>query len=244
MKAKPATNTAAFAIGDHVTVTNAQTDDCSATGIIEEIAKGWYRVRLDAPEIFEKSKNGCVSARVSSLAAYSMAAAVELAGADLDEDEESDESDDDLEDEESDESDDDLEDEESDESDDDLEDEAPCSMAEQLRRARVRYVKTKRPSGAGSMDNGDTIAKNLRDFEPEEVMTIADRVCEESAGFHATKYDGLNPGQKRMNSGNKIRSRWMKAWKENNKDEIIRIAAIVAVALPDGFGEEVEEVEA
>jgi len=114
-------------------------------------------------------------------------------------------------------------------------------MAEQLRRARVRYVKTKRPSGAGSMDNGDTIAKNLRDFEPEEVMTIADRVCEESAGFHAAKYDGLNPGQKRMNSGNKIRSRWMKAWKENNKDEIIRIAAIVAVVLPDGFGE--EEVE-
>jgi hypothetical protein len=218
MKAKPATNTAAFAIGDHVTVTNAQTDDCSATGIIEEIAKGWYRVRLDAPEIFEKSKDGCVSARVSSLAAYSLAAAVELAGADLDEDDESDE-----------------------ESDDDLEDEVSCSMAEQLRRARVRYVKTKRPSGAGSMDNGDTIAKNLRDFEPEEVMTIADRVCEESAGFHAAKYDGLNPGQKRMNSGNKIRSRWMKAWKENNKDEIIRIAAIVAVVLPDGFGE--EEVE-
>lgn len=229
MKAKPATNTATFAIGDHVTVTNAQTDDCSATGIIEEIAKGWYRVRLDAPEIFEKSKNGCVSARVSSLAAYSMAAAVELAGADLDEDEESDESDDDLD--------------EDEESDDDLEDEAPCSMAEQLRRARVRYVKTKRPSGAGSMDSGDTIAENLRDFEPGEVMTIADRVCEESAGFHAAKYDGLNPGQKRMNSGNKIRSRWMKAWRENNKDEIIRIAAIVAVVLPDGFGEEVEEVE-
>ena len=223
MKAKPATNTATFAIGDHVTVTNAQTDDCSATGIIEEIAKGWYRVRLDAPEIFEKSKDGCVSARVSSLAAYSLAAVVEPAGADLDE-----ESDDDL----------------NEESDDDLEDEAPCSMAEQLRRARVRYVKTKRPGGAGSMDNGDTIAKNLRDFEPEEVMTIADRVCEESAGFHAAKYDGLNPGQKRMNSGNKIRSRWMKAWKENNKDEIIRIAAIVAVVLPDGFGEEVEEVEA
>ena len=217
MKAKPATNTATFAIGDHVTVTNAQTDDCSATGIIEEIAKGWYRVRLDAPEIFEKSKDGCVSARVSSLAAYSLATAVELAGADLDEDEKSDES------------------------DDDLEDEAPCSMAEQLRRARVRYVKTKRPSGAGSMDNGDTIAKNLRDLEPEEVMTIADRVCEESAGFHAAKYDGLNPGQKRMNSGNKIRSRWMKAWKENNKDEIIRIAAIVAVVLPEGFGEEVED---
>ena len=216
MKAKPATNTATFAVGDHVTVTNAQTDDCSATGIIEEIAKGWYRVRLDAPEIFEKSKNGCVSARVSSLAAYSMAAAVEPAGADLDEDSESEES------------------------GADLEDEVSRSMAEQLRRARVRYVKTKRPSGAGSMDNGDTIAKNLRDFEPEEVMTIADRVCEESAGFHAAKYDGLNPGQKRMNSGNKIRSRWMKAWKENNKDEIIRIAAIVAVVLPDGFGEEVE----
>lgn len=219
MKAKPATNTATFAIGDHVTVTNAQTDDCSATGIIEEIAKGWYRVRLDAPEIFEKSKDGCVSARVSSLAAYSMAAVVEPAGADLDEDEESDES------------------------NDDLEDEFSCSMAEQLRRARVRYVKTKRPSGAGSMDNGDTIAKNLRDFEPEEVMTIADRVCEESAGFHAAKYDSLNPGQKRMNSGNKIRSRWMKAWRENNKDEIIRIAAIVDVVLPDGFGEEAEEAE-
>lgn len=218
-------NTATFAIGDHVTVTNAQTDDCSATGIIEEIAKGWYRVRLDAPEIFEKSKNGRVSARVSSLAAYSLPAAVDLAGADLagaDLDEESDE---------------DLDE----ESDDDLEDEVSCSMAEQLRRARVRYVKTKRPSGAGSMDNGDTIAKNLRDFEPEEVMTIADRVCEEPAGFHAAKYDGLNPGQKRMNSGNKIRSRWMKAWKENNKDEIIRIAAIVAVVLPEGFGEEVED---
>lgn len=219
MKAKSATATATFAIGDHVAVSNAQTDDATATGVIEEIAKGWYRIRLDAPEIFEKSKNGCVSARVSSLAAYSLPAVIEPAGADLDESEESDES------------------------DDELEDEASCSMAEQLRRARVRYVKTKRPSGAGSMDNGDMIAKNLRDFEPGEVMAIADRVCEEHDGFHATKYDGLNPGQKRMNSGNKIRARWLKAWKADDKAEIARIAAIVGVVLPDDFGIE-EEVAA
>lgn len=220
MKAKPATNTATFAIGDHVTVTNAQTDDCSATGIIEEIAKGWYRVRLDAPEIFGKSKDGCVSARVSSLTAYTVPATIKNLGPVLDE------GDEDL-----------------DEGDEDLDDEAGCSMAEQLRKARVRYVKTKRPSGAGSMDNGDMIAKNLRDFEPGEVMAIADRVCEEHDGFHATKYDGLNPGQKRMNSGNKIRARWLKAWKADDKAEIARIAAIVGVVLPDDFGIE-EEVAA
>ena len=218
MKAKPATNTAAFAIGDHVTVTNAQTDDCSATGIIEEIAKGWYRIRLDAPEIFGKSKDGCVSARVSSLTAYTVPATIKNLGPVLDEGDE------------------DLDDE-------DLDEEAGCSMAEQLRKARVRYVKTKRPSGAGSMDNGDMIAKNLRDFEPGGVMAIADRVCEEHDGFHATKYDGLNPGQKRMNSGNKIRARWLKAWKADDKAEIARIAAIVGVVLPDDFGIE-EEVAA
>jgi hypothetical protein len=79
-------------------------------------------------------------------------------------------------------------------------------MAQALREARVRYVKTKRPEGSASMDCGDLLARTLRDLEPLEVAALADKVLGEAPGYHAGKYDHLNPGQIRMNSGNRIRS--------------------------------------
>ena len=56
------------------------------------------------------------------------------------------------------------------------EEKAEHPMAAALRKARVRYVKTKRPEGSASADCGDMLAKTLRDLEPEEVAAMADKV--------------------------------------------------------------------
>jgi hypothetical protein len=86
------------------------------------------------------------------------------------------------------------------------EEKAEHPMAKALREARVRYVKTKRPEGTSSADCGDALARTLRDLEPLEVAALADKVLGEAAGYHAGKYGHLNPGQIRMNSGNRIRA--------------------------------------
>ena len=93
-----------------------------------------------------------------------------------------------------------------DELDGDGEEKAEHPMAAALRKARVRYVKTKRPEGSASADCGDMLAKTLRDLEPEEVAAMADKVLGEASGTHLAKYLHLNNGQIRMNSGNRIRA--------------------------------------
>ena len=207
-----------FKVGDHVVATTGATDNCPATGVICNIGKGWYVITLDQPEAFPAVKSGKISARAGSMEIYEpkVSPIVSI------EDEDRDDSD---------------EDEDRDDSDeDDLgEETAGCRMSEQLKAARVRYAKTKRPSGAASADNADAIAKALRDYEPSEVCEIADRVFNLPLGSHESKYSRLNPGQKRMNSGNRIRGLWRKLWTTDDKIEIVRVADIVGVVLPDDF---------
>ena len=112
-------------------------------------------------------------------------------------------------------------------------------MSEQLKAARVRYAKTKRPAGSASADCADAIAKALRDFEPLEVCEIADKVFKLPIGSHEAKYSSLNPGQKRMNSGNRIRGLWRKLWIADDKLEIARVADLVGVGLSDDFMDDV-----
>ena len=73
------------------------------------------------------------------------------------------------------------------------------SMAQQLKEARSGYK--------NKTNNGDYIATALEELELDQIMVLADKLCEERPGFHATKYAHLNNGQKRMNCGNKIRKR-------------------------------------
>lgn len=73
-----------------------------------------------------------------------------------------------------------------------------------LREARKRYH-TEKVNGKLKIDNGDPIATILRPLTPEQVAAVADKVLEEDNGSHASRYAHLNPGQMRMNSGNRIR---------------------------------------
>lgn len=212
---KPAKSAPEFKVGDHVVATTGATDNCPATGIVCNIGKGWYVITLDQPEAFPMVKFGKISARAGSMAIYepkSVEPIVSIEDEDRDDDNE-----------------DDVIAEESD----------GCKMAEQLKAARVRYAKTKRPSGAASADNADAIAKALRDFEPLEVCEIADKVFKLPLGSHEAKYSKLNPGQKRMNSGNRIRGLWRKLWTADDKLEIARVADLVGVGLADDFLDEV-----
>lgn len=214
-----------FSLGDRVIVTTAATDQCAATGFVSSITAGWYIITLDVPDVFPKAKDGKVSARANSMtllhagvATFKSASAAIAPSAKESDGEESDDE----------------------ESDVDLgEESAGSRMAEQLKAARVRYAKTKRPSGAASADNADAIAKALRDFEPLEVCEIADKVFKLPLGSHESKYSKLNPGQKRMNSGNRIRGFWKKLWEADDKLEIARVADLVGVALSDDFMDEV-----
>jgi len=207
---KPAKSAPEFKVGDHVVATTGATDNCPATGVVCNIGKGWFVITLDQPEAFPSVKSGKISARAGSMALYVPKVVEEPVPATSDAD--------------------------APEESDKL---SASGMAAQLRAARAHYTKTKRPDGASSADCADAIAKALRDYEPLEVCEVCDRVFDLEVGTTAHKYFSLNPGQKRMNAGNRIRATWKKAWATNDRKEIARIADLVGVALPDDFLDEV-----
>lgn len=84
--------------------------------------------------------------------------------------------------------------------------EASRKMSATLDRYKAGYKETVAYSGSKSQNNGDTVAQFLAGLAPEDVMRIAERLLEMEAGTLVAKYEGLNPGQKRMNSGNRIRA--------------------------------------
>jgi len=79
-------------------------------------------------------------------------------------------------------------------------------MRAQLAQARERYTKTTSYGGETSYDNGDEVAELLRGLEPQEVCAVADTALGADAGYHQSRYGHLNPGQQRMNAGNRIRA--------------------------------------
>lgn len=78
-------------------------------------------------------------------------------------------------------------------------------MSRKLREARLRYETTVAASGNASADNGDLVALALRQMEPKDVVLAAERLLDLPAGSLWAKYENLNPGQQRMNAGNRIR---------------------------------------
>ncbi len=223
-----------FSLGDRVTVTTAATDQCAATGFVSSITAGWYIITLDVPDVFPKAKDGKVSARANSMtllpaavvtskpAPAAIAPSARKSSAKEYDDDEKDQDDDDK-----------------DQDDEDDQDEGGNQMARQLAAARVRYSKTKRPNGSASADCADSIARALRDYEPLEVAQLCDKVFNLPANTTSMKYDHLNNGQIRMNSGNRIRAYWKKLWEADNRTEIARVADLVGVVLADDFMDEV-----
>lgn len=88
------------------------------------------------------------------------------------------------------------------------------NMSGQLRKYRVEkgYVSRKCYSGKKSADNGDEVADFLNGFTPLQVAQIAQKAINTAAQSDdecpdlLEKYGHLNPGQIRMNSGNRIRA--------------------------------------
>lgn len=79
-------------------------------------------------------------------------------------------------------------------------------MSATLLKYRASYVDTVSSSNRPSLHNGDVVAKFLAGQDPAIVMAAAERILGLDAGFLIAKYASLNPGQQRMNAGNRIRA--------------------------------------
>ncbi|MGV0949787.1 MAG: hypothetical protein ACOYB3_03885 [Azonexus sp.] len=96
-------------------------------------------------------------------------------------------------------------------------------MSNSLTEARRKYIKHVRADGVTIYHCGDEVAVALLDRTPEEVAALADKICREVAGYHAQRYDHLNPGQVRMNSSNRIRG----ALRAAEGEELTRIRGLL-----------------
>jgi hypothetical protein len=217
MTKQASTTPATFSEGDRVEVTNDRTGNEPMAGEIVEVKKGWFRVVLD--EEFEDANGKLVtevSARESSLTMAEEGSEDEQGPegepGDLEGGEE--------------------------EGDEET---GHSKMAEALRRARVHYTKALRPDGTPTAHCGDLIAKVLLESDPLEVCSFADSICEEPQGYHEQRYAALNNGQKRMNSGNKIRAAWRKALELNDTTTIRLIAGVLGIDDDEIGGDQIEQ---
>jgi hypothetical protein len=120
------------------------------------------------------------------------------------------------------------------------EDESGNPMANTIKKYKSRYRKMTTTCGKSSVNNGDSVAKLLAPLDHDDVMRLADEFCELGGGFCNSKYILLNNGQKRMNSGNRIRARIKK-----NPEQIQTLGEIMVAfrMMPEPAVEESEEAE-
>ena len=85
-------------------------------------------------------------------------------------------------------------------------DKGPRDMSSTLNRYRETYEDTAAYSGRLSKHNGDDVAKLLAGATPEAVIAAAEVLLKLEEGELETRYASLNPGQRRMNAGNRIRA--------------------------------------
>ena len=83
----------------------------------------------------------------------------------------------------------------------------PKGKMELLRDAgyRTKLVAVLTATGNKSLDNGDAIAQSLRGATLEDAYAIAAETLKIEVADLKKKYGHLNPGQQRMNLGNRIR---------------------------------------
>lgn len=79
-------------------------------------------------------------------------------------------------------------------------------MAETLKKYAVTYEPSISYSGRKSLNTGDDLAHLLAGMSPRDVITVAERALGLEPDELWEKYQSLNPGQQRMNAGNRIRS--------------------------------------
>ena len=79
-------------------------------------------------------------------------------------------------------------------------------MSETLLRYRQRYQPTVAYSGRASLNNGDVVAEFLAGREPHEVCAAVEQLLGLEDGELWARYQNLNPGQQRMNAGNRLRA--------------------------------------
>lgn len=79
-------------------------------------------------------------------------------------------------------------------------------MSRQLKSYRDGYQPTLGVANRGSLDNGDSVATMLRTLTPAQVAAVAETALDLGKGTLVERYSQLNPGQVRMNSGNRIRA--------------------------------------
>lgn len=82
----------------------------------------------------------------------------------------------------------------------------PKTMSTTLRKYAVGYQPTIAYSGRVSKNKGDEISTVLAGRSPEDVLRIAEVLLGLEDGELQARYEKLNPGQRRMNGGNRIRA--------------------------------------
>ena len=86
------------------------------------------------------------------------------------------------------------------------EDNKPRTMSATLLQYRAKYQPTVAYSGRASLNNGDAVAEFLAGKTPDEVLKAAEKILGLDDGELQERYANLNPGQQRMNGGNRIRA--------------------------------------
>lgn len=95
-----------------------------------------------------------------------------------------------------------------------------------LAKYRGGYENSTTAHGHKSKCNGDKVARALEGHTPETVMAAAEILLGMAQGELVAKYAKLNPGQRRMNSGNRIRNAVKKGIiTANNIEEVIATLA-------------------
>ncbi len=79
-------------------------------------------------------------------------------------------------------------------------------MAGILANYRAGYVPSIAASGKKSLSNGDAVAKALEGINAQEVLLMAESLLGLPSGTLQAQYARLNPGQQRMNAGNRLRA--------------------------------------
>jgi len=109
--------------------------------------------------------------------------------------------------------------------------EGSSTMAKTLSEHAKAYEDSVSYSGGKSKICGDAISKDLQGLNPDQVIEVAEKILDLKHGELAVKYDHLNPGQKRMNSGNRIRGAVKKG--TVTEEAVLEIIATMEVAVVD-----------
>lgn len=88
----------------------------------------------------------------------------------------------------------------------DMDEDDESKMSKILAKYRKNYKVTVSASGRKSLSKGDELAQLLEAMDVSQVMALAEEALGMEPGTLVEKYQTLNPGQKRMNSGNRLRA--------------------------------------